>query len=212
MDMEYSISDRHPSHGKVDLERQQYRTSTGLLSEHGHTLTQVEPMTTHSGASVATFFNGLFATIIGISTLGTSVTFSYVLSSNIQAPRAIDATFSLAEIQLFLAVSWLLFLLAMAFGSLGSTLLTFFKKHWIADWDGYNGRTSQWTVQMYAVTASAFMGGLVIGAFIILGLVVVAYSPIVGWIAVGVTSFFGLFIMLAVMKQAPWPWHDNTPS
>ncbi|KIV95775.1 hypothetical protein PV10_03390 [Exophiala mesophila] len=202
------MSQQQANQGKIGLENQQYPTNTGFFSENGHTLSRIEPMTTHSGASVASFFNGLFATIVGISTLGTSVTFSYVLSSNVQAPRALNPTFSLDEIHSFLAVSWLLFLLAMAFGSLGSTLLTFYKKRWVADWDGYNGRTSRWAVQMYAVTASAFMGGLVIGAFIILGLVVVAYSPTVGWIAVGVTSFFGLIIMLAVLKQAPWPWRD----
>lgn len=180
-------------------------------SEHGHTISHIRPMAKHSGSSVATFFNGLFPTIIGISSLGASVTFSYVLSNNTQDPLSENPTFSTEQIQQLLAISWLLFLLALAFASLGSTLLIFFKSHWIADWDGLNGRTSQWTVHVYATLASGFLGGLIVGAFIVLCLVVVAYSPTVGWIAVGFTAFFGFIIVLSVLIQAPWPWRDNAP-
>lgn len=188
------------------------KTTTGLYSEHGHALTHIRPMAKHSGSSVSTFFNGLFTTIMGIATLGASITFSYVLSNNTSTPRGKNPTFTVDQIQLFLAISWLLFLLAVAFASLGSTLLTFFKSHWIADWDGLNGRTSQCSVQMYAVFASGLMGALIIGAFMLLCLVVVAYSTIVGWVALGFTAFFGVIILLAVINQAPWPWRDNTPS
>lgn len=206
-----SFYDEHHDHNDEGQDTVGQRIGTDLYSEHGHKLSHVHPMAKHSGTSVATFFNGLFTTIIGIATLGASVTFSYVLSNNTQQPLSANPTFSMEQIQTFLAISWLLFLLALAVASLGSTLLTFFKKHWVADWNGTNGRTSQWSVQMYASVISGIMGGLVIGAFILLGLVVVAYSPIVGWIAVGFTSFFGLIIVISVINQAPWPWRDNTP-
>lgn len=205
-------SDNHSEHHQSTNEVQPGKTATGLFSEHGHSLGQIRPMAKHSGSSVATFFNGLFTTIIGISSLGASVTFSYVLSNNTQDPPLGNARFSIIQVKQFLAISWLLFLLALAFASFGSTLLTFFKKHWMADWDGINGKTSQWQVQMYAILASGVMGSLIIGAFVVLCLVVVAYSPTVGWIAVGFTAFFGLFIALAIINQAPWPWRDNTPS
>lgn len=204
--------DQDSAHNHSAIEIQPGKTPTGLFSEHGHSLSQIRPMAKHSGSSVATFFNGLFTTIIGISSLGASVTFSYVLSNNTQEVPLESPRFSNEEVQQFLAIGWLLFLLDLAFASLGSTLLTFFKNHWIADWDGLNGKHSQWQVQMYAVLASGVMGGLVIGAFIMLGLVVVAYSPTVGWIAVGFTAAFGAFIVLALFNQAPWPWRDNTPS
>lgn len=204
--------DHHSEHNQSANKIQPGKTPTGLFSEHGHSLTQIRPMAKHSGSSVATFFNGLFTTIIGISSLGASVTFSYVLSNNTQDPAPKSPRFSTEQVQQFLAISWLLFLLGLAFASLGSTLLTFFKSHWIADWDGFNGKTSQWQVQMYAILASSVMGGLIIGAFVILCLVVVAYSPTVGWISVGFTAAFGLFIALAIINQAPWPWRDNTPS
>jgi hypothetical protein len=191
------------------------KTATGINSEHGHTLSQIEPMAKHSGSSVAIFFNGLFQTILAISTLGASITFNYVLSNsnapNSSIPSASTRRFSARTVQLFLAVSWLLFLLALASAALGSTLLTFFRKHWEADWDGKRGKTSQTTVQLYAVFASGVMGSLVVGAFVLLCLVVVAYEPTVGWIALGFTSFFGLIMMVSVANQVPWPWRDDQP-
>jgi len=188
------------------------KTTTGLHSEHGHRISHIRPMAKHSGASVSTFFNGLFTTTIGIATLGASITFSYVLSNNTSPLTSTNPTFGQEQVQEFLAISWLLFLLTLAFASLGSTLLTFFKNHWAADWDGINGKTSQWSVQMYAVFASGLLGCLIITAFILLCLVVVAHSPAVGWVALGFTAFFGVIILLAVTNQAPWPWRNNTPS
>ena len=96
-------------------------------SEHGHAITRIQPMTRHSAESVSAWFNGFFTTIIGISTLGASITFSYVLSSP-TAPRS-SSIFSVNHVQSFLGISWLLFLLALAFASLGSTVLIFFKDH-----------------------------------------------------------------------------------
>jgi hypothetical protein len=53
------------------------KTQTGQISEHGHAFGYIRPMTQHPGAAVATFFNGLFTTVIGISTLGASITVSF---------------------------------------------------------------------------------------------------------------------------------------
>jgi hypothetical protein len=193
-------------------EKHMNRTTTGQSSEHDHSLSHIRPMAQHRGSSISAFFNGLFSITIAVSTLGTSITFSYVLSNDISVPSSKPPTFAQQQIREFLAISWLLFLLALAFASLGSTFLTFFKNHWIADWNGTNGKTSQWTVQMYAVVASGLLGGLTIGAFALLCLVVVAFSAIVGWVALGFTAFFGLVILVAVVHQVPWPWRDNTPS
>jgi hypothetical protein len=184
------------------------------VSTHGHNPLEIEPMTRHSGASVTTFFHGLFQTILAISTLGASITFNYVLSnsrdSNSPTPPPADH-FDANTVQLFLAVSWLLFLLDLAFAALGSTLLTFFRRHWEEDWNGVRGETSQVTVQLYAVAASTIMGGLTIAAFVMLCLVVVAYQATIGWIALGFTSFFGLVIVGGIWNQVPWPWRDNNP-
>lgn len=189
--------------------RQTLKTDTGL-SEGGHDLYKIKPMVKHSGRSVVTFFNGLFQTIIAISTLGTSVTFSFILTSNTELSSP-SAYFAQERVATFLAISWLLFLLALAFGSLGSTLLTFFRAHWERDWDGEHGQRSQLEVQLYAVLVSGLLGGLIIGAFIFMCLVVVAYSPVVGWIALAFTGWFALVITTAVLWQIPWPWRDNKP-
>ncbi|OCT50172.1 hypothetical protein CLCR_07545 [Cladophialophora carrionii] len=206
-------NERHMSsataHSANDIAR---RNRTGLSSEHGHSLSYIRPMTQHPGSSVAAFFKGRFTTVIGISTLGASVTFSYVLSGDATNPRSANPVFDLRQTQLFLAISWLLFLLALANASLCSTLLTFFKYHWIADWDGVNGKTSQFEVQIYAVSAAALMGALIVGAFVLLSLVVAAYSAIIGWAALGFTAFYGLIIAVGVLQQVPWSWRSNTPT
>lgn len=186
------------------------RTGTGHLSEHGHHLDEIRPMAKHSGKSVVTFFTGLFQTMIAISTLGASVTFSFILTSTTEMGSP-SAYYHQSQVATFLAISWLLFLLNLAFASLGSTLLTFFKAHWIRDWDGEHGKRSQLEVQFYAVLTSGVLGGLIVGAFIFLCLVVVAYSPVVGWIALAFICWFGLIIAVSVLWQVPWPWRDNTP-
>lgn len=180
--------------------------------EGGHSLRRIRPITKHTGSSVIVFFNGFFTTIIGISTLGTSITFAYILNDNNVPPTDNRPYFDSSLVQLLLAISWLLFLLALAFASLGSSLLTFFKEHWKEDWDGLRGEKSQFSVQMYAVCTTALIGTLTIAAFAILCLVVVAYTSIVGWIALGFTTFFGFIVLMAIWNNAPWPWRDNTPS
>lgn len=150
-------------------------------------------------------WNRLFTTIIALGTLGTSITFTFVLQ-NPQSPPSDGARFDANAVQFFLALSWLLFLLALATASLGSTLLTFFKKHWVNDWDGLHGRRSQLSVQLYAVSISGLMGALLIAAFILMCLVVVAYQPTIGWLSLGFTSLFGVVVLVSILNQVPWPW------
>jgi hypothetical protein len=185
------------------------RPSLTFESEHGHKLSRISPMTRHPAESVLAWFNGLFTTVIGISTLGASITFNYVIG-NSNSP-AKEGYFSPREVQLFLGISWLLFLLSLASASLGSTILTFFKDHWKKDWNGEHGKTSQRDVQLYATFATTLLAGLVVSAFMFLCLVVAAYTPIIGWIALGFTAAFGLVCAIGVMYQVPWPWQSNQP-
>jgi hypothetical protein len=186
-----------------------HRPTLTFESEHGHKLSRIAPMTRHPAESVLAWFNGLFTTVIGISTLGASITFNYVISNSNSLVK--DSYFSRREVQLFLGISWLLFLLSLASASLASTILTFFKDHWKKDWNGEHGKTSQRDVQLYAAFATALLAGLVISAFMFLCLVVTAYSPVVGWIALGFTAAFGLVCAVGVMFQVPWPWQNNQP-
>jgi hypothetical protein len=180
-----------------------------VLSDHGHSLRRISPLTQHPAESVSAWFTGLFTTVIGISTLGASITFNYVIG--VVSSPVHDSYFSAEEVQLFLSISWLLFLLALASASLASTILTFFKHSWHKDWNGEHGKTSQKEVQLYATVATALLTGLVVAAFIFLCLVVAAYAPVVGWVALGFTSAFGLVCAIGVMFQVPWPWQNNQP-
>jgi hypothetical protein len=157
-------------------------------------------------------FRGLFTTVIALSTLGTSVTFSYVLTNSpASQPDPRYSVFSAYHVQSFLAISWLLFLLCLAAASLFQTLLTLFKEHWIKDWDGLTGITSHFEVHMYAVFAVGLTSALIIAALVLLCLVVVANAPVVGWVALGFTGFLALIIVVGVLHQAPWPWRGNMP-
>lgn len=180
-----------------------------VVSDHGHSLRRISPLTRHSAENVSAWFTGLFTTVIGISTLGASVTFNYVIG--VVSSPVPGSYFSREEVQLFLSISWLLFLLALASASLASTILTFFKQSWQKDWNGEHGKTSQRDVQLYATFATASLAGLVVTAFIFLCLVVTAYAPVVGWVALGFTSAFGLVCIIGVMFQVPWPWQNNQP-
>src|SRR4051794_32690653 len=95
------------------------RATLTFESEHGHNLSRISPMTRHPAESVLTWFNGFFTTVIGISTLGASITFNYVIGNSNNPPT--ESYFSSREVQLFLGISWLLFLLSLASASLGST-------------------------------------------------------------------------------------------
>lgn len=177
--------------------------------EHGHSICRIHPMTHHTAESVSAWFNGFFTTVIGIATLGASITFSYVIGTVATPPP--QTPFGSEEIQVFLGISWLLFLLALAFASLGSTMLTFFKDHWRKDWNGEHGKKSQTEVQLYATFATGLLGGLVVAAFVFLCLVIVAFTPIIGWISLGFTTAFGGVVVIGVAYQAPWPWQVNQP-
>lgn len=58
-------------------------------------------------------------------------------------------------------------------------------------------------LQYYATVTCLVLYGLVVAAFIVMGLVVTAYSFAVGWVAVGFTALFGLGGLLCIGIQSP---------
>lgn len=89
---------------------------------------------TSKAESVAGWFSGFFQAILGLSTLGASVTFSFVLSSSSAFASVQLTRFTPKEVSRFLAVSWLLFILALALSSAFSTVLQFYHDDAIAWW------------------------------------------------------------------------------
>ncbi|ERF75677.1 hypothetical protein EPUS_08631 [Endocarpon pusillum Z07020] len=161
-------------------------------------LPRIKPITKHSGISVSSWFKAFFQIVIALSTLGASVSFNFILS-DIKEPKFM---WSKPQIQVYLSISWLLFLLALAFASLASTLLNFFQGHAVRDWDGDDPRRKR-VLQYYATLTCLVLYGLVIAAFAVMGLVVMAYSFVVGWVAVGFTAMFGIGGFLCIGIQSP---------
>ena len=166
--------------------------------ENNACLPHIKSITKHSGISVAAWFKAFFQIVIALSTLGASVSFNFILT-DVREPRFMWAK---AQISVYLSVSWLLFLLALAFASLASTILNFFQGHAVRDWDGEN-QSRRVVLQYYATLTSLILYGLVIAAFVFIGLVVTAYSFVVGWVAVGFTAMFGIGGLLSIVRQSP---------
>jgi hypothetical protein len=174
-------------------------SSDSIASHDNNTcLPRVKSITRHSGLSVAVWFKAFFQIVIALSTLGASVTFNYILSE-VKDPKFL---WSKPQIQVYLSISWLFFLLALAFASLASTLLNFFQGHAVRDWDGEN-RQRKRVLQYYVTVTCLVLYGLVIAAFVVMGLVVVAYSFVVGWVTIGFTAIFGIGGLLCIVIQSP---------
>ncbi|KAL9107651.1 MAG: hypothetical protein Q9227_007458 [Pyrenula ochraceoflavens] len=156
---------------------------------------------TSSAENVATWFAGFFQTLLGLSTLGASITFSYVLSSSSNTSLPRDAYFSSRQLSHFLALSWLLFVLALAFTSIFTTLLQFYHADAISHWTrgGHGKRLVLW----YATLACALLYGLVISAFIFLCLVDVAYAETIGWVATGFAIAFAVLGEGCILIRSP---------
>lgn len=153
------------------------------------------------GKKVASWLNSLFTVLVALSTLGASVTFSYVVSG-IRTPTTTKSGFSNGEYETFMALSWLLFILDLAFATLFSTLLAFYQDQAVAHWQSTN-KVARSYIQWSATAATALLYGMTIAAFIFLSLVITAYSLVVGWIAVGFTVLFGLGGFIAIAVQSP---------
>lgn len=127
------------------------------------------------------------------------MTFSYVVGG-LRDP--IDRNpFNKAIIEAFLAISWLLFTLSLAFTTFFATILNFYSADAIKHWA--EGGKRKVLIQWYATLTSALLYGLVVVAFAFLSLVVTAYTGTVGWIALAFTLFFGVVGFGAIGYQAP---------
>ncbi|MCJ1472381.1 hypothetical protein MMC13_001028 [Lambiella insularis] len=152
------------------------------------------------GERLASYFENFFRTIVGVSTLGASITFSQIISSPV-APRQ-NFGFDQVTVQWFLAIAWLFFFLALAVTSLFASLLSLYRPQaveYFGTTTGHNRRTVMW----YATFASSLLFLLAVLAFIFVGLVVVAYAGPVGWIAVGFCVTFGTFGFGFIIYRSP---------
>lgn len=149
---------------------------------------------------IADWFHNLFTVIIGLSTLGSSVTFSYVVSG-IRGPKD-QPKFSMKAYESFMAISWLLFILDLAISTLFSTILSFYKEQAVVNWGGPD-RSKRLIIQWIATLSVALLYTLTISAFIFLALVITAYAAGVGWVALGFAVICGIGGLGSIVWQSP---------
>ncbi|TVY84354.1 hypothetical protein LSUE1_G000894 [Lachnellula suecica] len=131
--------------------------------------------------------------------LGASLTFSKI----VQAPAPpIYGPFSTDTTQTYMGVSWLLFLLDLAFTSFAACALTLWRPQAIS-YFGTEDSQKRRIVMWYASAVSAVLFGMLIVAFLFLGLVVVSFAGGIGWAAVGFTVLVGCLGMGSIVWQSP---------
>jgi hypothetical protein len=143
------------------------------------------PQPVHPGERLAAYFDKFFTTIVGISTLGASLSFTRVVSAPVQP--WIDHGIPLIDIQNNFAIAFLLLVADLALTSAAASALSLYRPQAV-DYFGRADSHRRRIVMWWATFVSVVLFGLVFTAFIFLGLVVAAYSGPIGWIAVGFTA------------------------
>lgn len=142
------------------------------------------PPPKHPGDRLANYFENFFRIVVGISSLGASITFSKIVQSPV--PPFHHYGFSSRGVQYLIATSWLLFILALATTSFFASALSLWRPQAVAAFGTRNGKERR-KVLWFATGVSTLLYGLTIAAFLTLELVVVAYAGPVGWVAVAFT-------------------------
>ncbi|KAI4150134.1 MAG: hypothetical protein LQ340_004245 [Diploschistes diacapsis] len=157
----------------------------------------------NAGERLASYFENFFTAIIGISTLGASLTFSKIIQAPVQP--WIDYGVGADSVQLYMSISWLLFLLALVITSALASLLSLYRPQAV---DAFGTKIHEWKtrVMWVATFTSLLLITLIFGSFIFLSLVVVAYSGPVGWITLGCSIFFGVLAIAGIIWQSPLEW------
>lgn len=135
--------------------------------------------------------------IIQFSIFGGSITFAVILSQN-EPP---DRYWTKNEVQSFLCTSWLFFTLTLLFASACEMTLSFHRK------DIIEGRCYSWMTYFFTkIPISLVLQILILLALLYVSLVIVAYSKLNGWVAIGFTSAFFVFAIIAWIVELFGGW------
>jgi hypothetical protein len=149
---------------------------------------------TGSGHAVVKGFESLLAFVLTVTIFGAGILTTIVAGISDPADSNPYPRFKKDTVRAFLAISWLLFVLALAVGGFTQSLLAFQKEK--------AGSMEEWRHKwgVAGLVASSVLQLLIIGAFLFLSLTILAYVEVVGWFAVGFTSAaaLGVLILLAV--------------
>ena len=157
--------------------------STGLLAKNLPKVT-VTTRNEESDKSFETFLSF----VLTLSIFGAS-TFTVVVSE-IANPNEINASarFARETVRSFLGIAWLLFVFALGAVSFSMSARAYVREHPAIEVKG--GSKLRWEL-----IASSLIQISVIAAFFFLSLALVAYTEVVGWIAVGLSSTTAISII-----------------
>ena len=125
---------------------------------------------------------------VGVSIFGASI-FTVIVSEIAQPGKPpSNERFDERTVRTLLAISWLLFVLALGIGGVSINLLT------------GTGENPQFWSRLKIRSLILLLQSLIIGAFLILSLVIVAYTGDVGWVAVAFSSVAELIAVIYFFK------------
>ncbi|KAL6712914.1 hypothetical protein ACLMJK_009469 [Lecanora helva] len=155
------------------------------------------------GERLASYFENFFRTVVGISTLGASITFSKIVQSPIEPFHSFG--YSGRQVQYLLAASWLLFVLCLAFTSFIASALSLWRPSAVKAFGTKDGEERD-KVLWFASGVTALLLGLLVAAFLTLALVVVAYVGPIGWVAFASFVMFGVLGFGVIIWRSPIEW------
>ena len=158
-----------------------------------------DPKTSADTGSLETIksFEGFLSFVLSLSIFGAS-TFAIVVSE-IANPSEIspNARFTRETVRSFLGIAWLLFIVPLGIVAVSMSLLAYKREHPTAGLEGvWNQR---W--ERLGLVASSLIQVSIIVAFLVLSLVLVAYTEAVGWVAVALSSTAAAFTIVSLAAQ-----------
>ena len=163
----------------------------------------IDPTAKHPGDRLASYFENFFRTITGVSTLGASITFSKIVQAPVTPFHYYG--FDQRKIQYLISLSWLFFILALAFTSFFASALSLWRPQAVKAFGQTTG-SDRVKVLWFATAVSASLFGMEAVAFITISLVVVAYTGPVGWVAVAFMTIFTVAGFGVIVWRSPLAW------
>jgi len=145
--------------------------------------------------SIHSWWLQYLAGLVGVSSLGASITFGVLTTSN-TGPDALSGRFGSGTVRNFLAIAFLLFLVTIGCGSLFSSLLFFHEESNFASDDLFRQEFSIWKFRArfnkFLHFCNLVITLVMLVAFIMLALVIVAYTEGIGWVTLAVVCAYAI--------------------
>ena len=147
------------------------------------------------------WFDSLFATVVGMSSLGAGFTFTIIFSDPavpLHLKPENEGKFK-EDVRFLLSLSWFFFIAAIAQTSAASLLFNADgPQKWFVDgWDA-----DDFWPNVIGTAASLGAHSLPTGAFMVASWAISLYSPTIGWVAFAFCGCFGFLMQFIVFVKA----------